>query len=162
VTRSTNGPAASRVDSEPAAVAARLRGLRINSFAAVVMLVTQYALGMWVNIYAHLPASDHGKGIFPAFARAVADGPAVLAIHAVLGTLLLITGISVVVRATLARRPAPIVIGAVAFLAIVAAWLTGARFVGDAANGASFGMAIATAVAIVAYVIILFLPGSER
>ena len=34
----------------------------------------------------------------------------------------------------------------------------GARFIGDAANGASFGMAIATAVALLCYVIILFVP----
>ena len=50
-------------------------------------------------------------------------------------------------------------IGAIAFLAVAAAWLSGTRFVGDAADGASFGMAIATGVALLSYVIILFVPG---
>jgi hypothetical protein len=55
----------------------------------------------------------------------------------------------------LARRVAASVLGAVALLAIVAAWMSGARFVGDGANGASFGMAMATAVALLCYVLIL-------
>jgi hypothetical protein len=50
-------------------------------------------------------------------------------------------------------------LGAMAFLATVAAWLSGARFVVDAADGASFGMAIATGVALLGYVVIVFLPG---
>ena len=54
-------------------------------------------------------------------------------------------------------------IAAIALLAVVAAWLSGARFVGDAAGAASFGMAIATGVALLSYVIILFVPGlTER
>jgi hypothetical protein len=80
--------------------------LRANSLAAVVMLLTEYALGTWVNLYARLPASDHGHGSLAAFGSAVANGPAVLAVHAVLGTLLLITGITAVVRAAMARRAA--------------------------------------------------------
>jgi hypothetical protein len=133
-------------------------GLRANSLAAVVMLLIQYCLGMWVNLYARLPASDHGKGVFAAFGGAVANGPAALAIHALLGILLLVTSIAAVVRAAVARNAAGVAFGAVAFLAIVAAWLSGARFVGNTSSGASFGMAVATAVALLGYVIILFLP----
>jgi hypothetical protein len=50
------------------------------------------------------------------------------------------------------------VIGAVALLAIIAAWLSGARSTGDGADGASFGMAMATTMALLCYVIILFVP----
>jgi hypothetical protein len=135
------------------------RGLRANAFSAVVMLLLEYCLGIWVNLYAQIPESDHGKGIFAAFGAAVADGPVALALHALLGTLLLATAISLVVRAALARKAAATVIGAVALLAVIAAWLSGARFTGDAADGASFGMAMATAVAEFGYVIILFVPG---
>lgn len=134
------------------------RGLRINAFSAVVMLVIEYGLGIWVNLYAQIPASDHGKGTFAAFGSAVADGPAGLAVHAVLGTLLLVTAIALIVRAAVARKPAATVIGVIAFLAVVGAWLSGARFVGDAADGASFSMAIATGVALLGYTIILFVP----
>jgi hypothetical protein len=134
------------------------RGLRPNSFSAVVMLLVEYGLGIWVNLYAKIPASDQGKGAFAAFGAAVADGPVALALHALLGTLLLVTAITLIIRAVLARKAATTVIGAVALLAIVAAWLSGARFIGDAADGASFGMAMATAVALLCYVIILFVP----
>jgi hypothetical protein len=134
-------------------------GLRINSLSAVVMLLIEYGLGIWANLYAQIPAGDHGKGTFAAFGAAVTHGPAALAVHAILGTLLLVTAIALIVRAALARKAAAAVIGAIAFLATVAAWLSGARFVGDAADAASFGMAIATGVALLSYVVILFLPG---
>ncbi len=76
-----------------------------------------------------------------------------------LGTLLLVTAISVVARAAIARKNASTVIGTIALLAVAAAWLSGARFAGDTSNSASFGMAAATAVALLGYVTILFLPG---
>ena len=134
------------------------RGLRPNAFAAVVILLIQYGLGMWINLYAKIPASDHGKGIFAAFGAAVANGPVALALHALLGTLLLATATALVVRAVAARKTATTAISAVALLAVIAAWLSGARFVGDAANGASFGMALGAGVALLCYVIVLSLP----
>jgi len=134
-------------------------GLRANSFSAAVMLLVEYGLGIWVNLYLQVPASDHGKGTFAAFGAAVAHGPVALAVHALLGTLLLVTAVALTVRAALARQAATTVVSAVALLAVIAAWLSGARFTGDAASGASFGMAIATAVALLGYVLILFVPG---
>jgi hypothetical protein len=154
-----SGRTAPAAPAAPVALTARGgRGLRPNSFAAVVMLLVEFGLGIWVNLYAKIPASDQGKGTFAAFGAAVADGPVGLALHALLGTLLLVTAIAFIIRAVLARRAAATVIGAVALLAIIAAWLSGARFTGDAAGGASFGMAMATAVALLCYVIILFVP----
>jgi uncharacterized membrane protein len=138
--------------------AAGERGLRPTAFSAVVILICEFGLGMWVNLYAEIPASDHGKGAFAAFAGAVAHGPLTLALHALLGTLLLLTAIAFVIRAARARRAAATVIGAVAFLAVVAAWLSGARFVGTSDNTASIGMAMTTAVALLCYVIVLFAP----
>jgi hypothetical protein len=142
------------------------RGLRPSAFAAVAMLLVEYGLGRWLNLYAQIPASDEGKGTFAAFGAAVANGPVALTLHALLGALLLVTAIAFLVRAIMARRSAAVVIGAVALLAIVAAWLSGARFTGDGADGASFGMAVATAVALLCYVIILFVPrlakGADR
>ena len=122
------------------------------------MLLIEYGLGLWVNLYAQIPASDKGKGTFAAFGGAVANGPVALTLHALLGTLLLVTAVTLVIRAVLARKAATTVTGTVALLAIIAAWLSGARFTGDAADGASFGMAMATAVALLCYVIVLFVP----
>jgi hypothetical protein len=145
-------------------MAGKVQGLRITTLAGLVMLLLEYGLGVWTNLYAQLPVSDHGKATFAAFGGAVAHGPVGLALHALLGTLLIVTAVSVVVRAALARQAAPIVIGCVALIAILAAWFSGAKFVSDGANGASFGMALATGVAILGYATILFIaiPRSGR
>ncbi|HWD51024.1 MAG TPA: hypothetical protein VG412_01385 [Acidimicrobiales bacterium] len=134
------------------------RDLRTNCFAAVVMLVIEFGLGMWTNIYANLPAVDRGRGMFAAFGHAVADGPVGLSLHAIVGTLLVVTGVSAVVRAALTRSPLSISVTGVALLAILAAWSSGARFVGDMSKGPSLTMAIATGVALLCYVVLLFVP----
>jgi hypothetical protein len=96
----------------------------------------------------------------------VADGPVGLALHALLGTLLLVTAIAFVIRAVLARRAAAIAIGVIALLAIITAWLSGARFTGAGTDSASFTMAMATGVALLCYVAVLFIPrlteGADR
>jgi hypothetical protein len=56
----------------------KIRGLRINSFAAVVMLMIEFGLGIGVNLYASLPASGNGKGVLGAFLSAITDGPIAL------------------------------------------------------------------------------------
>jgi hypothetical protein len=140
----------------PAAVA-RMTALRANSFAVIVILLIEYGLGVWVNLYGHLPASDHGANIATGFARAVSQGPAGLSIHAVLGAILVISAVTAMVRAVLARRALMIGATAVGLAAIVVAALSGASFVGDGSNGASMSMAMATGVAVGAYALALLL-----
>lgn len=142
----------------PPAATGRERGLRPNAFSAVVILLGLYGLGMWVNLYGQIPVSDHGKGVFTAFGAAVAHGPLLLTLHALLGTLVLAAATAFVVRAALARKAAATIVGAIALAAVIAAWLSGARFVGASANAASAGMAMSTGVALLCYVIILFVP----
>jgi hypothetical protein len=77
----------------------RLSGLRKNSFAISVMLLVQYGLGMGVNLYARVPAADQGAGIIAALGRALISQPVALAVHAGLGLLMLVAGVSVLVRA---------------------------------------------------------------
>jgi len=136
----------------------RVNGPRASSFGGVIMLLAEYCLGVWVNLYAQVPASDHGTGLLTAFGRAVANGPVTLALHALLGTLLLITAIGVIVHAAMARDTASTVIAVIGLLAVAGAWVSGARFMGAQSSGASFGMAAATAIALLGYVTILFLP----
>ena len=82
----------------------RLSGLRKNSFAISVMLLVQYGLGMGINLYARVPAADQGAGIIAALGRALISQPVVLAVHATLGLLMLVAGVSVLVRAIVARH----------------------------------------------------------
>jgi hypothetical protein len=137
--------------------AARMTGLRANSFAAIVILLIEYGLGVWVSLYGHLPASDQGVSIATGFAQAVSEGPAGLSIHAVLGAILVISAVTAVVRAALVRRPVMVGATAVGLAAIVAAALSGAGFVGDGSDGASMSMAVAAGVAIGAYALVLLL-----
>lgn len=139
-----------------------IRGLRGNSLAAVVMLLIQYCLGISVNLYSTLPASDHGKSLFAGFTSAVGDGPLLLSLHALLGTLLLLTASAALVRSLRLAVTAPIALTALALLAITIAWLAGSQFVGHMKNGASLTMAFAAAVAILCYAIVIFLTGSSR
>jgi hypothetical protein len=137
----------------------RDRGLRPAAFAIVLLILVQYGLGMWVNLFATIPASDHGKGAFAAFGAAVAHGPAGLALHALVGTLLLLSAIAFVIRAALARNAAATALGGIGLLAIIAAWVNGALFVGSEANGSSFDMAMAAALALLCYTTTVFREG---
>ncbi len=83
-----------------AAVAPGIRALRANALAGLVMLLIEYSLGISVNLYSTLPAADRGKALFGGLGAAVGNGPLLVALHALLGTLLVIAGIAAVVRAS--------------------------------------------------------------
>jgi hypothetical protein len=138
------------------ASAKTLNGLRINSFAGIVMLLIEFGLGIGVNLYATLPATGSTGSLSSAFSESVTGGPVVLTLHAVLGTLLLFTGISALVRAIVLRRRWVIGVTTIALLAIVVAWLSGSKFVEGQTTAASLSMALATAVTILCYAFLLF------
>ena len=139
----------------------RIRGLRANALAAVVMLLIQYCLGISVNLYSTLPASDHGESLFAGFTSAVGDGPMLLSLHALLGTLLLITASAALVRSLRLAATPPIALTAAALLTIIIAWLAGSAFVGHMRNETSLTMALGTAVSIFCYALVIFLVHSS-
>lgn len=133
----------------------QLERLRGASMGAAVMLVIQFGLGVGVNLYVTLPAAGRGgRSVGDAFSSG-----ALLALHAVFGLLLVVTAISLLVRAIAARHRPVIVTSAVGLLAIIAAAGSGASFVNDGTNGASLGMALATGVAMLCYLVSLFILG---
>jgi hypothetical protein len=138
---------------DPVRVVRRLRGA---SSGVLVMLILQYALGMGVNLY--ITPAKGGAG------EAFSNGP-LLAIHSVLGLLLIVAAIDLVVRAV-RQRP---VIGLgvtwaslIGLIAIVGAAVNGLTFLKNAQAGASMGMAIATAVAMLCYLACLRILDSSR
>jgi len=48
----------------PSPAVRRATGLRARAFGAVIMLLAEYCLGAWVNLYIQLPASDHPRHAF--------------------------------------------------------------------------------------------------
>lgn len=104
-------------------------------FGAILLVLVQAGLGMVVNIYVAVPG--HHPGAHPAsyfagssrsVARAIADGPAALAVHATLGLALVVVAIGAAVYALRSGRRA------------VAGWsgLGGLLVIGAGFNGVSF------------------------
>lgn len=129
----------------------QVRALKGMCFGAIVMILIQYGLGMWVNLFGRLPESDHGKGFFDAFGRSVADGPAGLGIHAVFGVILGLTAIQALVRGVRSGRRVLMWMTVIGFVAVVAAGVNGIFFVSYQDNGNSFAMAITAGVGMLAY-----------
>jgi len=153
-----SGPTQARSTAAPAG---QLDIVRRMSLGVAVALLVQYALGMVVNLYITVPARDHGGGILTAAGRAFANGPAAVAVHAGLGLLLIIGGISLVVRSVRSRHRPLIWLSAVSLLSILGAALNGAAFVNSGGNGASLGMALLTGVALLCSVLSLYVLSSS-
>ena len=139
--------------------ARRVSALRKNSFGISAMLLVQYGLGMGVNLYARVPAADRGAGVIAALGRALTSQPVVLAAHTALGLLMLVAGISVLVRAVRARHRGAIAASAAGLAAITAAAFSGAAFVSNDQAGASMAMAVLTGVALLCYLANLLMVG---
>jgi hypothetical protein len=129
------------------ATAARLARLRTGSLAVLVLLVAEYLLGMYVNLYVAVPAADAGHGL----GTAISGGPAVLSAHAVLGLLLTLGALAVLVTAISIRRPAGIAISAAGLAAMGLAASAGSSFTAAGQPGDSMAMAVLTGVAMLCY-----------
>ncbi len=136
----------------------------------VVLLLVQFLLGMATNLYVTIPthqpgttAGNYASGLGSDLAWAVGSGPLPLAIHAALGSALVLVGIATVVLAARARRTAWIVTSAVGLVAILAAWFNGLSFINlGQPNFNSMIMSGGFAVAVACYVSELYLGTSYR
>jgi hypothetical protein len=133
-------------DPPAATSASPLAALRGNCMGAAVLLIIQFGLGVGVNLYVTLPG--HKSFLSQVF------GSVTLATHAIVALLLLGAAIGALVRAIRARKA--IVLTSAGLAAILAAAVAGASFVGNGSNGASLGMALATAVAMFCYLAAVF------
>jgi hypothetical protein len=138
----------------------RMAALRNNCFAATTMLVIEFVLGIWTNIYVTVPDSDQGNGALAAFGHAVSGGPVILIMHAILGTLIVVSAITALIRAARLQTPILIVLASASLVAVCTAWLAGSSFVSNGRDSASFVMATATGTAILGYALLLFITGA--
>jgi heme A synthase len=151
----------------PQVVAERLR---MASFGALTMLVLQFVLGTAYNLYGTAPTASKSVGWF--------SSP-LLAIHVILGILIVIAAIALVVRAASLRGGRPprtppegrleqAKAGPVLYLsigglvAVLAAFGAGSAFAGHGNNGDSLGMAVATAAAMLCYAANMVILGKQR
>lgn len=119
------------------------------SFGMVIMLVIQFVLGTAYNLWGTAPSAGKSIGMF--------SSP-LLAIHVIFGILLVLAAIDLLVRGIRSHLRLPLITTIVGLVAILAAAGTGSAFTHNGANGASFGMALATAIAMIAYVVNLRAP----
>jgi hypothetical protein len=126
------------------------------------MLLIQYCLGISVNLYSRLPATDLTSPSLAASSAAVGNGPVLLTRHALLGTLLLITAASALIRSVRLEAPPLIGLTAIALAAIIIAWRSGSEFVAHMQSGASLAMALVAALTILCYALVIFLLGISR
>jgi hypothetical protein len=138
-----------------ATTAARLERIRMASFGALTMLFLQFVLGAAYGLYGTAPTATKSVGLF--------SSP-LLAIHVILGILLVIAAAMLVFRVVQARAgTALLVTSIVGLVAILGAAGAGSSFAQNGADGASLGMAIGTAVAMLCYTVnLVILPGKQR
>ena len=159
----TAGTTSQAAPPSPADRQARRRSaLRKNSAGICVMLLIQYGLGMGVNLYARVPAADHDAGLAASLGRVLTSQPAILAVHAAVGLLMLVAGVTVLTRAVLTRRALAIAASAAGLAGIVGAAVSGDAFVSNGQAGASMAMAILTGVALLCYLANLLMAGAPR
>ena len=124
---------------------ARLRQLSVTM---LVMLVIQYGLGIILNLYVEVPASDAHAGIL----TEIATAPAVLTAHAVLGIALIATGVLLVTRAVGVRDRLLAVLATAGLTTLGGAFGAGEIFVRNGQDTASMAMAILTGMALLCYI----------
>jgi hypothetical protein len=146
-----------RSDATLSAAASRLRRA---SMAAIVLVVAEYAIGMYVNLYLAVPKADRGGGV----GTAISNGPALLSVHAVVGLLLGLAALGVLVQSIMARHWIVIAVSAVGLLALAFASVAGAGFVSTGDNSASMAMSALTGVGLLCYAVNLYVlcPAARR
>jgi heme A synthase len=133
--------------------AAQGERIRMASFGALTMLILQFALGTAYNLYGTAPTAAKSIGMF--------SSP-LLAIHVVLGILLIVAAAMLVFRAVQAKAAPVLATSIVGLVAVLGAAGAGSAFASNGNNGASLGMALATAVAMLCYAANLVILGKPR
>jgi lysylphosphatidylglycerol synthetase-like protein (DUF2156 family) len=127
---------------------AELEAVRQVSLAALIMLVVQYGLGIILNLYIAVPASD----AHAALTQEIANGPLMLTVHALFGLALIGAALVLLVRAVRLDDRGIAVLAAAGLTAIGGAFASGEIFVRNGQNGASLAMALLTGVALLCYI----------
>lgn len=138
---------------------AGLSRLRFVNLAVLVLVLIEYGIGMYVNLYVTIPKADHGGSI----GTAISNGPATIGIHVVLGLLLALGALAILVQAILARLWAVVVLSVIGVFAMVFASVAGSTFTSTGDEADSMAMAVMAGVAVLCYVLNLYVlkPGAR-
>ena len=126
-----------------------LPAVRRACLTTLIALVVQFGLGMWLNLYVQIPSADQHAG----WEQEIKNGPAILTVHALVGTFLIGAAIVLLIRAIKVRNKTVAVLAAIGLGAILCAFAAGEFFVRDGGESrASMSMAALTGVALLSYI----------
>jgi hypothetical protein len=137
---------------------ARRHGLQLLRWACLVTLTAiavQFSLGVILNLYVEVPASDAHAG----WMQEIQTAPGMLTAHAILGLLLVGGAVIVAIQAIAVRHGALIAVATVGIVALIGAFVAGEEFVKDGSNGESLTMTLLASVALVCYVVVQAIAG---
>lgn len=130
----------------------------------LVLLLVQFALGMGTNIYVQVPshhpganASSYFAGLMKGIGWVIPNGAIVLAAHVALGLALILVGLAALVRSFSSHRGGIVAASLIGWLAIIGAGFNGASFLNYNNNLSSLIMALLFALAVLCYVLTLYL-----
>src|SRR6516165_4545228 len=174
---SSREPAAIRDDAARVPRAERARKDRRNraargwAFGLLIALLVQFALGMYVNLFAYIPLNHPGhraKNFFAgsyhsvAWAETSPHSPLILAFHAGLGLLLVLGSLWLAVLAIRGRRAGFVWAAVLGALFILGAGFNGASFLNYNHDANSYVMALLFALSVLCYIVLLALPSSSE
>jgi hypothetical protein len=135
---------------------AGLARARRASLVVIVLLLAEYGMGMYVNLYVTVPRADHGGGV----RSAISNGPAVLSAHAVIGLLLGLSALAVLVLSIIARKIGVVIASVAGLFALIVASVAGTSFTSTGQPAESMAMSVMVGVAMLCYAVNLYLTPS--
>jgi hypothetical protein len=141
-----------------------VRGLQRQIFAAVLLILVQSGLGMYVDLFVTIPGGHPGanpsnylNGSSRSLLWSVEHGGATLAVHAVLGVLLGVMVIGIVARAIRSPRQSVWLWSIFGAVMVIGAGFNGASFLDYDKDASSLIMALLAFGAAACFVVALFL-----
>jgi hypothetical protein len=133
---------------------------------ALGALIIQFLLGMAVNLFVTIPTDHPGAnppeyfgGVVTSVSWAILHGGLWLTLHAVWGLLLVLAALGTLVQAIGLRGGGRITLAALGFVGVLAAGFNGGSFLNYHADFSSMLMAVGLALAMSAYVALLYRTG---
>lgn len=122
------------------------------SLRLLIAILIQYGLGIGYNLYGTAPTANKKVEFF--------SSP-LLALHVILGTLLVITGIIMVVQSVRSKVRPSVILSSITLACILGAWASGDEFVQKGQAGLSMSMAMLAGVAMLCSAINIWVLSSR-
>ena len=127
---------------------ASLARVRRASLAILALILVEYGIGMYVNLYVTVPPADRGHNL----GSSITNGPPVLSLHVVTGLLLGLGAVGVLAHAAMARHLVAISASVAGLIALALADAAGTSFTGSGHPADSMAMSVLTGAGLLCYV----------